>query len=72
MGSRTVRQARVGMQPARGTTEGRMCTMAKGGPESDERERQKLISVVAVGASESVSRNQLIKCDLLKLKNGEM
>jgi len=46
--------------------------MAKGGPESDERERQKLISVVAVGASESVSRNQLIKCDLLKLKNGEM
>jgi len=35
-------------------------------PESGERECQNLISVVAVGASESVSRNQLIKCELLK------
>ena len=41
-------------------------------PESGERECQNLISVVAVGASESVSRNQLIKCELLKMKNGEM
>ncbi len=29
-------------------------------------------SVVAVGASEFVSRNQLIKCDLPTMKNGEM
>jgi len=46
--------------------------MVKGGPETDERESQKLISVVAVGVSESVSRNQLIKSELLKMKNGEM
>jgi hypothetical protein len=46
--------------------------MAEGGPESGERECQKLVSVVAVGESESVSRNQLIKCELLELKNGEM
>jgi hypothetical protein len=44
--------------------------MAKGGPETVERESQKLISVVAVCAS--VSRNQLIKCAFLKVKNGEM
>jgi len=46
--------------------------MAKGGPETAERESQKLISVVAAGASESASCNQLIKCKLLKMKNGEM
>ena len=40
--------------------------MAKGGPETEARGCQKLISVVAVTASESVSRNQLIKCELLK------
>jgi len=39
---------------------------------SDERECQKLIPVVAVGASEFVSHNQLIKCDLPTMKNGEM
>jgi hypothetical protein len=32
--------------------------MAKGGLESEERECQKLISIVAVGSSESVRRNQ--------------
>ncbi len=46
--------------------------MAKGGPESEERESQKLISVVAVGASGFVSRSQLIKCELPTMKNGEM
>jgi len=40
--------------------------LAEGGPGSEERECQKLISAVAVGAAESVSRNQLIKCELLK------
>ena len=34
--------------------------MAKGGPGPEERESQKLISVVAVGSSESVSRNPLM------------
>ncbi len=42
---------------------------AAGGTE--ERECQKRGSIVAVGESESVSRNQLIKCELLELKNGE-
>lgn len=46
--------------------------MVKGGPGSEERECQKLISIVAVGAPDFISRNQLIKCDLLKMKNGEM
>jgi hypothetical protein len=46
--------------------------MAEGGPETEERESQKLISIVAVGAPESVSRNQLIKSDLPTMKNGEM
>ncbi|HAS82131.1 MAG TPA: hypothetical protein DCS43_05510 [Verrucomicrobia bacterium] len=46
--------------------------MADGGPESEEREYQKLISIVTVGESESVSRNQLMKCELIKMKNGEM
>jgi hypothetical protein len=40
--------------------------MAKGGRESEERACQMLISIVAVGASEFVSRNQLIKFDCLQ------
>ena len=36
--------------------------MAKGGPETEARGCQKLISVVAVSASEFVSRNKLIMC----------
>ena len=40
--------------------------------ESEERESQKLMSIVAVGASETISRNQLLKSDLLEMKNGEM
>jgi len=45
--------------------------MAKGDPGSGERECQKLGSIVAVGAPESASRNQLIRCELLEMKNVE-
>ncbi len=46
--------------------------MVKGGLGSAERDCQKLISVVADTATEFFNRNQLIKCELLTMKNGEM
>jgi len=62
----------MGGERASGSLSRRRGTDGEGGLESEEREFQKLISVVAGGASEFVSRNQLIKYELFKMKNGEM